>query len=160
MNKPWKLVLVLLGIFIAGGVTGAFVTLRFGREWVVKRPGPDQWAPNHLKRLTERLKLLPDQQEELRPILRRRMEELGRIRSESITATKSIFEQMEREVSEKLTPEQRIKYDQLNKEMRERAKKVMPEKNNRPSGPGGPPPGEKGKPAIQETPQEKPSTGV
>jgi uncharacterized membrane protein len=160
MNKPWKLVLVLLGIFVGGGVTGTFVTLRFGREWVVRRPGPDQWAPSHLKKLSEKLALQPDQQEELRPIVRRNMEELSQVRNGCITATKAVFEQMEREVSEKLTPEQRVKYEQLNKEMRERAKKVIPDKNSRPPGPGGPPPGEPGKPSGEMPPPEKPSRGV
>jgi uncharacterized membrane protein len=160
MSKPWKLVLVLLGIFIAGGVTGAFVTLRFGRDWIVKRPWPDQWAPNHMKRLVERLGLQPDQQEQLRPIIRRNMEELSRVRNESMAATRSVIERMEQEVSEKLTPEQRVKYDQLNKEMRERAKKIVPERYNRPAGPGGPPTGEPGKAPAESPPPEKPAGGV
>ncbi len=164
MNKTWKLVLSLLGIFVAGGVTGTFVTLRFGREWVVKRPGPEQWEGNHMKRLSERLALEPKQQEELRPIVRRNMEELSQVRNGCMTATKAVFDQMEREISEKLTPAQLVKYEQLNKEMRERAKKVVPDKNNRPPPP---PPGEMGKPPPEppkssgETPPpEKPSNGV
>lgn len=132
MDNRWKLVLVLAGIFLAGIVTGAFGTRRFGRDWVAKRPGPDQWAPNHLRRLSERLDLLPDQQEQLRPIVRRNMEELGRVRNECLVATKGVFERMEREISERLTPGQRLKYDQLNKEMRERVKKVVPDRNHPP----------------------------
>jgi hypothetical protein len=137
MNKPWKLILALLGIFLAGGVTGTFVTLRFGREWVVKRPGPEQWEVNHMKRLSERLGLAPQQQEELRPIVRRNMEELSQVRNHCITVTRAVFEQMEREISAKLDPAQLVKFEQLNKEMRERAKKVVPEKNNRPSSSSG-----------------------
>lgn len=151
MNAPWKLVLVLAGIFVAGMVTGAFGTLRFGRDWVTKRPGPDQWAPNHLRRLSERLDLLPEQQDQLRPIVRRNMEELSRVRNECLVATKSVFERMEREISERLTPEQRVKYEQLNKEMRERAKKVVPERN-RPSGSGGPSPEGKHRPVPDAEP--------
>src|SRR4051812_29255904 len=98
MNKPWKLVLALAGIFIAGGVTGTFVTLRFGREWVIKRPGPEQWEVNHMKRLSERLGLAPNQQDELRPIVRRNMDELSQVRNHCITATRAVFEQMEREI--------------------------------------------------------------
>lgn len=160
MSNTWKLVLSLLGIFIAGGVTGTFVTLRFGREWVVKRPGPDQWEGNHMKRLSERLNLEPKQQEELRPIVRRNMEELSQVRNGCMTATKAVFEQMEREISEKLTPAQLVKYEQLNKEMRERAKKVVPDKNSKPLGSGGPPP--PGEPAKtgDDAPPPKPPGGV
>ena len=162
MNKPWKLVLALLGIFLAGGVTGTFVTLRFGREWVVKRPGPEHWEVSHMKRLSERLGLEPTQQEELRPIVRRNMEELSQVRSHCITVTKAVFEQMEREISAKLTPAQLVKFEQLNKEMRERAKKVVPEKNNRPPPPGdsAKPPGEPAKNSGESPPPAKPSSGI
>jgi hypothetical protein len=156
MNKPWNLVLVLAGIFIAGGVTGTFVTLRFGREWVIRR------LPNHMKKLSDRLGLQPAQEGELRPIVQRNMEELSQVRSGCMTATRAIFDRMEHEISEKLTPEQLIKYDQLNKEMRERARKVMPDRNNRPPGPGGPQPGESGKPPgdVSPPPPGKPDRGV
>lgn len=149
----------LFGIFVAGGVTGTFVTLRFGREWVVKRPGPDQWAPNHLRRLTERLDLRPDQQEQLRPIVRRNIEELSRLRNDCISATKTVFERMEREISEKLSPEQRIQYDKLNREMRERARKFVPERK-RPPGKDGAPHDESGKPQTAPSSAEKPASGI
>jgi hypothetical protein len=160
MSKSWKLGLALLGIFLAGGVTGTFVTLRFGRDWVVKRPGPEQWEASHMKRLSERLGLAQSQQEELRPIVRRNMEELSQVRSHCITATKAVFEQMERDISQKLTPEQIVKFEKLNKEMRERARKVVPEKNNRPAAPGGPPPGEPEKKGGEEPPPAKPAGGI
>jgi len=137
MIKPWKLILLLAGIFIAGGVTGAFVMLRLGREMLARRPMPEQWAPLHMKRLVHRLDLSPEQTEQIRPIVRRNMEEMNRLRNESMTETKRIFERMEREISDKLTPEQRTRFEQMNKEFRERAKKFMQDRQNRQSGPGG-----------------------
>jgi len=156
MNKPWKLVLLLAGIFLAGGVTGAFVMLRVGREMLARRPGPEQWAPIHLKHLAERLDLTPEQQDQLRPIVRRNMEELNRLRTYSMAETKSAFERMEREIAEKLTPDQKTKLEQMNKEFRERAAKRLDA-----GGPGGPrgdrgdrdhPPGEPGKPPGDKAP--------
>lgn len=139
MNQPWKLVVLLLGIYIAGVVTGAFVMVRVGREVGVRRPMPEQWAPLQLRRLGERLDLKPEQMEQLQPIVRRNMDELKRLRTYSLAETKAVFERMEREISEKLTPEQRIKFEQMNKEFRERAKKFMQDRQNRaPGGPGGP----------------------
>ncbi len=157
--KPWKIIVLLAGIFIAGGVTGAFVMLRVGREMVIRRNKPDQLAPQQLKRLIERLDLKPDQVELLRPIVRRNMDEIGRLRSYSIQETRTIYERMEREISEQLTPEQRTKFEQLNKEMHERARKFMPDGPNRGFGPGGPrpdrehPPGDAGKPADMPPPK-------
>jgi Spy/CpxP family protein refolding chaperone len=135
MNKPWKLVWLLAGIFLAGGVTGAFVAMRVGREMFPRRPSPDQWAPQHLKRLAERLDLKPEQQELIRPIIKRNMDELSRLRAASMAETRTVFERMNREVAEQLTPEQRTKLEQMNKEFRERTRKFG---FDRPGGPGGP----------------------
>jgi uncharacterized membrane protein len=157
MNKPWKLILLLAGIFIAGGVTGAFVMMRIGREMVARRPAPEQWAPQHIKRLVDRLELKPEQMEAVRPIVRRNMEQLNRLRTYSLAETKSIMEQMQREIAEKLTPEQRVKFEQMNKDMRERMKKFM---NDRPTGGSRNerlhPNGEPGKAPVGDPPPEKP----
>lgn len=133
MNKPWKLVLLLAGIFLAGGVTGALVAVKFGRNWVAPRNAPEQWAPMQLRRLVERLDLKPDQVEQIRPIIRRNMEELSRLRADSMSGTRTLFERMEREISAQLSPGQKIKFDEYNRQMRERMHKLM---QKRPGGPG------------------------
>ena len=165
MNKPWKLILLLVAIFSAGGVAGWFLALKVGKETVAKRTRPEEWAPQQMKRLAERLELNPEQTQEIKAIVRRNSEELNRLRNYSFAETKIVFERMEREIAEKLTPEQRTKFEQLNKEMRERVRKFMPERANRLGQPGGPrpdrerPPGEPGKaPADQPPPGKPPGT--
>lgn len=119
MNKPWKIIVVLIGIFAAGGVTGGFVTLRFFKNKFMNRPVPEEWAPRHMKRLAERLELTPEQQEQIRPIVRRNMEQVNRVRNQSMAETQVTLEGMQREISQKLTPEQRPKFEQMNRELRE-----------------------------------------
>jgi Spy/CpxP family protein refolding chaperone len=160
MNQPWKMVLLLLGIYIVGGVTGAFVMARVIHERVAHRPMPEQWAPMQLKRLAERLDLSADQQAQLEPIVKRNMDELRKLRTYSMAETRTVFERMEREIAEKLTPEQRAKYEQMNKEMRERGRRFW--QNRPPGGPGGPRfdrefererhPGEPGRPPPEKPP--------
>ncbi|MBI2496957.1 MAG: hypothetical protein HYV75_03185, partial [Opitutae bacterium] len=153
MSKPWQVILVLFGIFAAGGVAGGFLTLRVCKERLTNRPVPEEWAPRHLKRLNDRLALTPEQQEQIRPIVKRNMEQLNRIRSSSLEETKTVVEGMQREISSKLTPEQRAKFGQMNRELREmrearekaektrRANAGRPEDGVRP--PRNHPPGEK-----------------
>lgn len=146
MSQPWKLVLLLAGIFLAGGVTGAFVGQKVLQAKMSRRPMPEHWAPRHLKRLAEQLELKPEQQEELRPIIKRNMDELNHLRTTAMTATKVILERMEREVSEKLTPEQRAKFEKQNQEFREKMRKFGADRLGGPRGErGGPdkPPGDK-----------------
>jgi Spy/CpxP family protein refolding chaperone len=157
MSKPWQIILVLIGIFAAGGVAGGFVSLRICRDKLTNRPVPEEWAPKHLKRLHDRLALTPEQDEQIRPIVRRNMEQLNRIRNSSMEETKTVVEGMQREISEKLTPEQRTKFEQMNRELREmrearekaeKAKRANPGRpedggrppKDRPPGEGPPPP--------------------
>lgn len=138
MTQPWKVVLVLIGIFLAGAVTGGLVMARFGRELMARRPMPDQWATMQLRRLAERLDLTAQQQEELKPIVRRNMEELRKLRNSAMSESRTVFERMQREIREKLTPEQREKYEQMEKDFRDRARRFFPDRPWRgPGGPGG-----------------------
>lgn len=120
MNKPWKIILVLAGIFAAGGVTGGFLTLKACRDQIANRPVPEEWEPKHLKKLSDRLGLTEEQKEQVRPIIRSRMGDLYRLRNESMAETRVVVEAMQREISEKLTPEQRIKFAEMNRELREK----------------------------------------
>ena len=119
MNKPWKIIIVLLGIFAAGGVTGGFVTLKVWRDKITNRPVPEEWEPKHLKKLSDRLNLTDEQKEQVRPIIRRNIELLNRLRNECMEETRVVVEAMQREISEMLTPEQRVKFEQMNRELRE-----------------------------------------
>lgn len=118
MNRPWKVIIVLIGIFAAGGVTGGFFTLRVCKNRILNRPVPEEWAPKHLKRLVDRLELTPAQQEQIRPIVRRNMEQLNRVRNQSLAETQIVVESMQRDISAQLTPEQRTKFEQMNQELR------------------------------------------
>jgi Spy/CpxP family protein refolding chaperone len=123
--QPWKLVLLLSGIFVTGAVAGGVVAMRYVRHAMPRHASPEQWGPARLKRLSEQLNLTPDQEEKLRPIVRRDMEDLGRIRASSFTESKRIFERMEHDIAEVLTPEQREKFEQMNRERREHLQRLM-----------------------------------
>ncbi len=153
MNQSWKVILVLLGIFVAGGVTGGFVTLRIIKNRVLNRPVPEEWAPRHLKRLVDRLDLTPEQQEQIRPIVRHNMEQLNRLRNQSLAETQMRVETMQRDIAQKLTPEQRRKFEQMNRELRDaREEREKVERARRAK--GGRPPGER--PPGDLPPPEKP----
>ena len=158
MNQPWKLVLLLIGIFAAGVVAGGFVAMRYMRHSMPRPPSPEQWGPARLKKLSERLSLTPEQEEKIRPIMKRDMDDLGRVRTSSFAEGKRIFERMEHDIAEVLTPEQREKFEQMNREMREHVQKFMKERPfgprkggyDRPGAPEEPPP----------PPPEKPPGGI
>jgi hypothetical protein len=151
-NQPWKLIVLLAAIFVAGGTTGGLVMLRFGHRMMPGGPVPEQWAPLHLRRLTERLQLQPGQVEQIQPIVRRNLGELARLRGSYQADSRAVYERMEREIAEKLTPEQRVKFEEFNRKMRERMKQFG---NRRPGRPEGHPGGEGERPPRPDDPPKE-----
>ena len=133
MNQPWKIILLIIGIFGAGAVSGYFVYPQVAAmRPKPKHPTPELWGGARMKKITERLGLTAEQEEKLRPIMQRDMAELGRIRTSSFAEAKKIVERMEHDIAELLTPEQNVKFEQMNREMRENMQRFMKE---RPFGP-------------------------
>jgi Spy/CpxP family protein refolding chaperone len=159
-DKPWKLVLLLTGIFFAGAVAGGFVTLEVGKGMLRKRLAPDNWGPARLKMLEKHLDLTPEQLDRLKPIIRRDVEDMNRLRQQGFQETRRILERMEKDIAAVLTPEQREKFQKLNAEMRERARRMIEQRREKGEkgerrgpppgapddhdGPPPPPPGDKG----------------
>lgn len=158
--QPWKLVLLLAGIFAAGCVAGSFVTMGYVRSKIRERGAPEQWGPARLKLLAQRLDLTPEQIERLKPIVRRDVEDLNRLRQQSFQETRRILERMERDIAAALTPEQKKKFEELNREMRERARKMFEQRRGeRREGREGRPPGGKDGDGPPPPPHEKKSPG-
>lgn len=129
-DRPWKLVLLLTGIFLAGAVAGGFVTLEVGKDMFRKRMAPENWGPARLKMLEKHLDLSAEQIERLKPIIRRDVEDLNRLRQQGFQETRRILERMEKDISAILTAEQKGKFQQLNAEMRERARRMIEQRRN------------------------------
>jgi len=125
MNKPWKLVLLLVGIFLVGAVSGTIVGLRTPRAAVPPpQPPPEKWADLHLKKALGKLELTPAQLAEIEPIMRQRMKELGDLRAQYLEQNHALRVQMEREVSAKLDARQRVLYEEHNQRFRERQRRL------------------------------------
>jgi len=137
MKSNWMLIALLAGIFVAGLGTGTLVTLRVCRRPppVVNRPppSPETWSAKHIERMVKDVGVQPDQVEKIRPIVDKRMLEIYQLRDRFLDNNRAIRQEMEREVSELLTPEQRDRYERINREFHERARRQ--ERGERPPPP-------------------------
>lgn len=124
MNKPWKLILLLVGIFLVGAGSGAIVGLRMTRATPPPMPPPEKWADLHLKRAIGKLTVTPAQLAEIEPIVRQRMKELGELRTKYLEDNQALRLQMEREVAAKLNAEQRAIYEEHNQRFREKQRRI------------------------------------
>ncbi len=136
MKLSWKVLLVFLGVFLAGAVVGGFVSLRFARSFVQTRGvSGDQFAAANLKRLQERLQLTSEQTAKIERIVTASGEELKRLRQD----TTRVFRQMDAKIEAELDPRQKAEFAEMRRRWRERS-------GNRPGSPRGdgerpPPPG-------------------
>ena len=117
MNKPWQVCLVLVAIFAAGGISGGLVAFQIARKHAP--PPPGVWIARRIENVARELQLTPAQMERVQPIVKRNVEELTKLSRQAMQPVHEILGRMEAEISAVLTPEQRIKYEQILKERRE-----------------------------------------
>lgn len=153
MEKPWKVVLAFIGVFIAGAVFGAVFTLRTAGKRVVDRadkgtpaatavaqpkaPPQSDIAPALMRQFTQNIKLTNAQKEKVRPLVNRAAEDLQRLRRENLENTVRVMERMYTDVAAWLTVEQRGQLDAMRTKMQEKAAEDRKKR-------GDPPPGEAG----------------
>ena len=134
MKNPWKLIILLVGIFLAGAGSGTLITMR-----VMRRPPPaprpppsaENWSAMHMKRIIDELDLQPAQVEKIRPVVDQRMLDLFNQRARFLDDNHALRGVMEREVAEFMNPEQRAKYENMNREYHERTRRQ--ERGERPA---------------------------
>jgi hypothetical protein len=148
MEKPWKVILAFVGVFIAGAVFGGFFTLRSAGKWLgaertksppsaktsagaVAAPTPSlaiRATQQVMRQLTQRLSPTPEQQKALRPIVARASEDLQRLQRDHLADVTRTTERMYADLAPILTPEQRVKLQQMREEMLERARREREKK--------------------------------
>jgi Spy/CpxP family protein refolding chaperone len=130
-----KIVFAVSGIFVAGAVTGGFVSLRVAdhharQKRITERSGPAEIG----SRLASQLQLTPEQKDQIRPIISRTSEALRNLRREAFTQTAALVAQMDAELSQALTPEQRVLLKDVRAKEEERRKQWTAERGKRSEG--------------------------
>lgn len=137
MNTKAKWSLALVGIFLAGAAAGSVVSLGYVKRQMERRAPSEQFVARHLDRLSEELSLTPEQLETVRGIVRQHGTELRRLREESMNQTRARIREMNAQISAVLTPEQKVKFEEVLERQRERMRRIQEERGARWE--GGPP---------------------
>jgi Spy/CpxP family protein refolding chaperone len=157
MVKTWQIILATVAIFVAGLVTGgatAFGVVRWvarhGRMnpaqmpspwWVRPNKGPQQFGPQLMRSFENRLDLTKEQRDQIGPIVKRTVQELGRQRHEVQLTSALAIERMQDEIAAVLTPEQRVKFEDLISQQRARLQQFRQQQQPAPKNPPAAPPG-------------------
>ncbi len=111
--RKFKIVLYIVGIFLAGVITGLFVSFQIARHMMPNEARiTDHWSGD----LRSRLNLSPEQMETVKPIIRKTLSDFkSTLGNDALAALSNCNAQ----ILVALTPEQKLKFEQLEKEQRE-----------------------------------------
>jgi Spy/CpxP family protein refolding chaperone len=136
-----KIALLVALIFLAGGVAGAGIA----SAWKPARttpPPPGPRGPERLEdfqkrifsRMIERLQLTTNEVTQIEPVFRKGWEDVHAIQDRSIKEVEAAVKRNHEEIGKLLTPEQRLKLEEMDRDREKRH-------HHRGPGPGSPPPG-------------------
>jgi Spy/CpxP family protein refolding chaperone len=107
LTSRWKIAFLLLASFVAGAVTGAFLIMGSAKDEMRRERDPLRWFSNTPDRWRTEMKLTPDQDQKIRPILQEIDNELTNRRATDLRETEGILSRGEDRIAAILTPEQR-----------------------------------------------------
>jgi gas vesicle protein len=115
MNRAlqWKLIAGFVLVFIAGGLTGAFLGGHYARNHIFRAPHRGFLKERMGERLRIELKLTPEQVAKIAPIIDKSAEQLEAIRSETARRVHDTMKQAHEEMAVSLTDEQREKLKKM-----------------------------------------------
>lgn len=114
-----KVIAYLTLIFIAGGATGAVVTLKTAHVREAQPPSMEKVCTRIQDRLRTKLSLTDEQLKKLQPIFEETGVELRAIRAQAIHETDKVICSAHQQISKELSPEQKVKLEQFDSERRE-----------------------------------------
>jgi len=114
MNGPnrWKIAFLVLPTFVVGAVTGAIFVMGSAKDEMLRNGDPRRWFSNTPVRWRSEMKLTPDQEQKIRPVLQQIDDELTNLRAMDLRETEGILSRGEDRINAILTPDQRPKLHQ------------------------------------------------
>ncbi|HEX3420254.1 MAG TPA: hypothetical protein VHT01_03405 [Candidatus Udaeobacter sp.] len=115
MNRvsQWKLIAGFLLVFVAGGITGAFVGGLYATHHFFELHHPERIAGQMKERLRTELNLTPEQLTRISPIIDKTTAQLRDIRRDTGRRVHEIITESHRQIAAQLTDEQRQKLTQM-----------------------------------------------
>lgn len=112
----WKLGLYVLAIFLAGGGSGALITWQVGQRIAGTPLTPEEIGTRLRARFKSRLNLTADQVQKIDPMIEQAMRQVEVIRKDTANRVFANVSHLHEQVVIVLTPEQKAKFDVVERE--------------------------------------------
>jgi hypothetical protein len=121
MNRAlrWKLIAGFLLVFVAGGITGAFIGGWYAQNQFFELHHPERIAGRMKERLRTELSLSPEQVAKISPIVDKTTAQLRDIRRDTGRRVHEIVADAHQQIATQLTDEQRQKLKQMEERHRQ-----------------------------------------
>ena len=103
----WKIAFLVFASFVAGAATGAFLIMGSAKDEMRHQRDPLRWFTNTPDRWRSEMKLTPEQDQKIRPILQAIDTELANRRASDLRETEGILSRGEDRIAAILTTDQR-----------------------------------------------------
>jgi len=115
MNRAlqWKLIAGFLLVFVAGGISGAFLGGLYAQHHFVEFHRPELIGARMKERLRTELNLTPEQVAKISPIIDKTADQLREIRRDTARRVHETIAEAHRQMAANLTDEQRQKLQQI-----------------------------------------------
>ncbi len=113
---PGKVIACLALVFIAGGSAGAFLTLKNTRPRETQPASVEKACHRLQDRFVSRLQLTPEQVKKLQPVFDETAMQLRSAHARAMQEGDAIIRKAQTQIAAELTPEQKVKLDQFDKE--------------------------------------------
>src|SRR2546428_14089769 len=115
MNQAlkWKLIAGFILVFVAGGISGAFLGGLYARHLFFGFHRPELIGTRMKEELRKELNLTPEQVAKISPIIDKTAAQLKQIRRDTGRRVHEIMMKAHREMAANLTDEQRLKLQQI-----------------------------------------------
>ncbi len=123
--KHWKIIVLFVLVFLAGGVAGSLITDYVGKRVFARAFDFDRWPDGMIHGLESRMTLTADQKVKLRVIGEQLAAQMKGTLEGAIAESGRIIVDTQREVDAVLTPEQRVIHAQMKAEFRKGLKDGM-----------------------------------
>jgi Spy/CpxP family protein refolding chaperone len=128
--SKWKLGVYVLAIFLAGGGSGALIGWQVSRRMPAVPVPPGEIGVRLRARFQSRLDLTPEQVRKIDPMIDQAMQRVDAIRKETASHVFANVSNLHEQVLTVLTPEQKLRFEELERQRREYLRqKFGPESN-------------------------------